>query len=162
MQFEVTRAGIGDEPVVGALRPSGAHRFTEGFVSTFEWEWARTTEDWRPWLSPGVTFILEASGEPHELVAGSRDPHEPSVVHLMAICVHPDLRDTSAADVQVSSVKTWAAEAGATQVRLNVVEGNGPVRRAFSTHSPNHCRTFGQSEVVSYIVMHKLACRRVQ
>jgi len=78
-----------------------------------------------------VTFILEAGGEPRGLVPGSRDPHDFSVVHLMAMWVHPSLRGTGAADELVSSVKDWAGQVGATQVRLNVVESNGRARRCY-------------------------------
>jgi hypothetical protein len=46
------------------------------FGSTYERELARTTEDWRRWLAPGVTFILEASGEPRGLAAGVRDAND--------------------------------------------------------------------------------------
>jgi GNAT superfamily N-acetyltransferase len=43
--------------------------------------------------------------------------------------VHPDLRGTGAANALVSSVKAWAAEVGATQIRLKVVEKNSVARR---------------------------------
>jgi ribosomal protein S18 acetylase RimI-like enzyme len=78
-----------------------------------------------------VTFILKAAGEPRGLVAGSRDPHDFSVVHLMAMWVHPDLRGRGAAQALVSSVKSWAGEVGATKVRLSVVESNGRARRCY-------------------------------
>jgi ribosomal protein S18 acetylase RimI-like enzyme len=45
--------------------------------------------------------------------------------------VHPDLRGTGAALELVSSVQAWAAQAGATEVRLNVVESNGRARRCY-------------------------------
>jgi GNAT superfamily N-acetyltransferase len=145
MQFDVRRAAIGDEPVLRALRLQALTDSPKAFGSTYERELARTTEDWKRWLSPGVTFILEASGEPRGLVAGSRDPHDASVVHLMAMWVHPDLRGTGAADLLVSSVKAWAAEAGATQVRLNVLENNGPARRCYE---PTGFRATGRQGVV--------------
>jgi ribosomal protein S18 acetylase RimI-like enzyme len=131
MQFDVRRAVIGDEPVLRALRLQALRDSPEAFSSTYERELARTTEDWRRWMAPGVTFILEAGGEPRGLVAGSQDPHDFSVVHLMAMWVHPDVRGSGAADALVSSVKVWAAEVGAKQVRLNVVESNSRVRRCY-------------------------------
>jgi ribosomal protein S18 acetylase RimI-like enzyme len=57
-------------------------------------------------------------------VAGSRDPRDATVVELMAMWVHPDLRGKGAADALVSSVKSWGAEVGAAKVRLKVVESN--------------------------------------
>jgi len=131
MRFAVRRAVIGDEPVLRALRLQALTDSPRAFSSTYEREFARTTEDWRRWLAPGVTFLLEAGGGPRGLVAGSRDPHDFSVVHLMAMWVHPDLRGRGAAHALVLSVRTWAAEVGATQVRLNVVESNGRARRCY-------------------------------
>jgi GNAT superfamily N-acetyltransferase len=131
MQFDVRSAVIGDEPVLRALRLQALTDSPGAFSSTYERELARTTEDWRRWLAPGVTFILEAGGEPRGLVVGRRDKNEFSVVHLMAMWVHPDVRGTGAADALVSSVKAWASQVGATQVRLNVVEGNCRARRCY-------------------------------
>lgn len=131
MQFTVRRAAIGDEPVLRALRLQALTDSPSAFGSTYEREVARTTEDWRRWLAPGVTFILEAAGEPRGLVAGVHDPNDALAVHLMAMWVHPDLRGTGAADALVSCVKAWANEVGATQVRLNVVEGNTRAQRCY-------------------------------
>ncbi len=131
MQFSVRRAAIGDEPVLRALRLQALTDSPNAFGSTYEREVARTMEDWRRWLAPGVTFILETTGEPRGLVAGVRDPNDASAVQLMAMWVHPELRGTGASDAFVSFVKSWANEVGATQVRLNVVEGNTRARRYY-------------------------------
>jgi len=131
MHFHVRRAAIGDELVLRALRVQALTDSPRAFSSTLERELARTTVDWQRWMSPGVTFILEANGEARGLVAGGRDKSDPSLVDLMAMWVHPDLRGTGAADALLSSVKTWAAEQGATCVRLNVVENNGRAKRCY-------------------------------
>src|SRR5215472_3904682 len=62
MQFEIRRAGIGDEPVLRALRLEALDDSPSAFGSTYERELARTIADWQRWLAPGVTFILEAGG----------------------------------------------------------------------------------------------------
>lgn len=131
MHFSVRRAVIGDEPVLRAVRLQALTDSPRAFGSTYERELSRTTEDWRRWLAPGGTFLLEVGDEARGMVAGVRDAQNSSVVHLMAMWVHPDHRGTGAADALVSSVKAWAAEVGATQVRLNVVEGNGRARRCY-------------------------------
>ena len=128
MQFIVRRAALGDEPLLRTVRLQALADSPRAFSSTYERELARTTNDWRRWLSPGVTFLLEAGNETRGLVAGIRDSHDTAVVHLMAMWVHPDNRGTGAADALVSAVKAWAAEVGATQVRLNVVESNARAR----------------------------------
>jgi GNAT superfamily N-acetyltransferase len=131
MEFSVRRAVIGDEAVLRELRLAAMVDSPSAFSSTYERELARTTQDWRRWMAPGATFILEGASEPCGLVAGSRDVEDSSVVHLMAMWVRPDIRGTGAADVLVSAVKHWAAEVGAAQVRLNVVESNGRARRCY-------------------------------
>lgn len=131
MKFCVRQAAIGDEAVLRAVRLQALGDSPRAFGSTYERELARTTEDWRRWLAPGGTFLLEVGGEVRGMVAGVRDAQDSSVVHLMAMWVHPDHRGTGAADALVSSVKAWAAEVGAKQVRLNVVEGNERARRCY-------------------------------
>ena len=131
MHFRVRRAVIGDESVLRALRVQALTDSPQAFSSTLERELARTTEDWQRWMSPGVTFILEVGGEPRGLVAGGLEKSDALVVDLMAMWVHPDLRGTGAADALVSSVKNWASEVGAKQVRLQVVENNDRAKRCY-------------------------------
>jgi GNAT superfamily N-acetyltransferase len=124
MEFVVRRAVIGDEGVLRALRMQALTDSPSAFSTTLEREMARTTADWRKWMSPGVTFLLEAGGEARGLVNGSRDPEDASVVLLRAMWVQPEMRGTGAAVALVESVKVWAREMGAKQVRLDVVEKN--------------------------------------
>jgi GNAT superfamily N-acetyltransferase len=131
MQFTVRRAVIGDEQVLRALRVQALTDSPAAFGSTLERELARTTDDWRRWLAPGVTFLLEAHGEHYGLVAGVRAPQDDSVIQLLAMWVHPNLRGTGAADALISSVKQWAADLGATSIRLRVVESNRHARRCY-------------------------------
>jgi|SRR5579864_1340575 len=131
MRFSVRRAVIGDEAVLRAVRLQALTDSPRAFGSTYERELARTTEDWRRWLAPAATFLLEADGEACGMVAGLRDAEDSSLVHLMAMWVHPDQRSTGAADALVSSVKEWATEVGAMQVRLKVVESNERARRCY-------------------------------
>lgn len=132
MGFAVRRAVIGDESVLRELRLQALMDSPRAFSSSYEREAARSTENWRRWMAPGVvTFILEKEGQARGLVAGTRDANEASVAHLMAMWVHPELRGTGAAELLVSSVKAWAAELGATEVRLNVLENNMRARRCY-------------------------------
>lgn len=131
MGFTVRRAALGDELVLRTLRLQALADSPRAFGSTYEREAARTLEDWRRWLSPSATFILEANGEPYGLAAGVPDQNDASVVQLMAMWVHPNARGKGAADALVTSVKSWAAEMGAGSVRLDVVEGNLRARRCY-------------------------------
>lgn len=131
MQFVVRRAAIGDEAELRAVRLQALSDSPQAFSSTYERELARTAEDWRRWVSSAATFLLQVDGQVRGLVAGVPDAHNSSLVDLRAMWVHPECRGTGAADLLVSAVKDWAAETGATQVRLNVVESNVRARRCY-------------------------------
>lgn len=134
MQIRVRRAVSGDEPILRALRLEALSESPAAFGSTYEREVARTPSDWRRWLSPGATFILDDGDRPADpagLVAGVHDQEDRTVVHLMAMWVHPALRATGAADALVASVLAWAVEEGAREVRLQVVKGNDRAERCY-------------------------------
>ena len=103
----------------------------EAFGSTLEREMARTEEDWRKWIAPGVTFFVLADGAPRGLVAGVYDAQDRDRRAFDGDVGIPLIRGSGAADSLVTSVKEWAAEVGASEVRLNVVESNARARRCY-------------------------------
>lgn len=103
----------------------------DAFGSTYERELARTTADWQKWLSPGVTFILEASDGPMGIVAGVRDAADSQVVHLMAMWVDPAARGSGGADALAASVVSWAESEGARIIRLEVMQSNARAIRFY-------------------------------
>ena len=131
MGLEIRRAEIGDEHILRDLRVQALTDAPEAFGSTLERELARTIEDWRRWMAPGVSYFILAENEPRGLVAGVWDAVDRAVVHLMAMWVHPTIRGSGAADLLVGAVKKWAVEFGVTEVRLNVVENNARARRCY-------------------------------
>ena len=131
MGLEIRRAKVRDEHILRDLRVQALTDAPEAFGSTLEKELARTIEDWRRWMAPGVTFLVLAENEPRGLVAGVCDAVNGAVVHLMAMWVDPAIRGSGAADLLVAAVKKWAAEFGATEVRLSVVENNTRARRCY-------------------------------
>jgi ribosomal protein S18 acetylase RimI-like enzyme len=130
----VRRAVPGDERILRELRLQALTDAPDAFSSSYERELARTTEDWRRWLSPGVTLFLEESGAPRGLVAGLHDRENSGLVHLMSMWVHPALRGSGASDALVSEHLTWARSAGATLVRLEVMATNDRARRLYERH----------------------------
>ena len=125
------RAVIGDESLLRDLRLQALTDEPHAFGSTYARELARTVDDWRKWMSPGVTFILEDAGNPRGMVAAARDSKASDAVQLMAMWVHPQLRGSGAADVLVEDVVTWARSQGARVVCLLVVDGNLRARRFY-------------------------------
>lgn len=133
-RFTVRRGVAGDESVLRTLRLEALVEAPESFGSTYPRELARTTEDWRRWLAPGVTLILEDAGVPRGLVAGVRDAEDPSVVHLMAMWVHPVLRGSGAADALVTAHLDWAHAEGARLALVDVFASNDRARRVYERH----------------------------
>lgn len=142
--FSIRRAAPGDEPILRRLRLDALTDAPQAFCSTYERELARTPEDWRRWMSPGVAFILEADGEPKGLVASAVDKDDARVATLMSMWVHPALRGSGAADALVSRVIEWARAMNALVVRLEVVSTNMPAIRFYERQG---FRRTGQSRV---------------
>jgi GNAT superfamily N-acetyltransferase len=138
------RAVGGDEPTLRDLRIQALTDAPEAFGSTLERELARTVEDWRRWLSPGATFILEIAGQPRGLVAARRDDDVPGIVHLMAMWVHPDGRGAGGADALVNEVAAWARAEGADVIQLRVIDTNRLAQRVYER---NGFRSTGRTHV---------------
>jgi GNAT superfamily N-acetyltransferase len=129
--MQTRRAQIGDEEVLRRLRIDALTREPYAFGSTLERELARTIDDWRRWLSPGVVFLLERDSGVCGLVAAAHDESDRSIVDLMAMWVQPDARASGGADLLVAEVVAWARAGGAATVRLQVVRDNLRARRAY-------------------------------
>lgn len=127
----VRRAVVGDEPNLRELRLQALSDAPDAFGSTYERELGRTLWDWRRWLSPGVTFILEGPEGASGIVAGSRDAGDPTIVRLMAMWVHPSIRGSGAGDALVAAVFSWAQAESARVVQLDVVGRNLRARRFY-------------------------------
>jgi ribosomal protein S18 acetylase RimI-like enzyme len=138
------RAVGGDEPTLRDLRIQALTDAPDAFGSTLERELARTAEDWRRWLSPGATFILEIAGQPRGLVAVRRDDDVPGMVHLMAMWVHPDARGSGGADALVDEVAAWARADGADVIQLRVIDSNRLAQRFYER---NGFRSTGRTHV---------------
>ena len=125
------RAAIGDEALLRSLRLEALTLEPYAFGSTYERELARTVEDWRRWMSPGVVFILEDEHGARGMVAAAHDPADHAIVHLMAMWVQPDARGSGGADALVAAVVGWAQSERSRAVRLQVVHDNLRARRFY-------------------------------
>lgn len=132
MVSHVRQAVLGDEPILRALRLEALSDAPEAFGSTYDRELARTTEDWQHWMSPGVTFILDTAEGARGLVAGQQDATALTIIHLMAMWVHPAVRRSGASDELVAAVIDWAASKGAKSVQLDVFQDNTHARRFYT------------------------------
>jgi RimJ/RimL family protein N-acetyltransferase len=143
-KLTIRRAQLGDEPILREIRLQALSDAPAAFGSTYERELARTTADWQRWISPGVTFILEDAAVAQGIVAGLHDADNPTVVHLMAMWVHPKIRGSGGADELVAAVIAWSLSEGAKSVQLKVIEGNDRARRCYERNGFRHT---GQEEI---------------
>jgi GNAT superfamily N-acetyltransferase len=88
-------------------------------------------DEWRRWLAPAATFLLQGDEGPDGIVAGRKDEEDPAVVWLLSMWVDPSRRGRGGADALVNAVVRWAAAEGAAEVRLQVVEANHRARRFY-------------------------------
>ncbi|MBX5481199.1 MAG: GNAT family N-acetyltransferase [Myxococcaceae bacterium] len=116
------------------LRIEALTEAPEAFSSTLAREKARTEADWRRWLSPGITLLLEEAGVARGLVAGALDRDDAHIAHLMAMWIDPALRGSGTADLLVQAHFDWARSAGARVVRLGVIDTNARARRLYERH----------------------------
>ena len=137
----VRQAHVGDEPILRDLRLQALSDSPSAFGSTYERELARTTSDWRKWLSPSATFLLESADGAQGLVCAVPDETDAAVVHLMAMWVSPRVRGLGAGDDLVAAVIAWAASKGAHVVRLEVMKANAHARHCYER---NGFRPVGQ------------------
>ena len=129
--FTVRQAQPGDEDTLRAVRIEALSDAPEAFGSTLERELARTSEDWRRWMSPGAVFILYDGDQACGLVAGAAREDDPAVVQLMAMWVHPSRRGSGAGGALVAALIDWARAQGAHEVQLRVVKTNQRARRLY-------------------------------
>ena len=133
--LHVRRAAVGDERLLRELRLEALTDAPVAFGSTYARELARTTEDWRRWISPpAATFVLEVGGQPRGMVAAMPEPDAAAGFQLMAMWVHPDMRGRRGAAALVAAVVDWARTQGAQSVRLYVVDTNARARRCYEKH----------------------------
>jgi ribosomal protein S18 acetylase RimI-like enzyme len=131
IERSVRRAVLGDEPILREVRLQALSDAPDAFGSTYERELARTPADWQRWMSPGATFILYEPAGARGIIAGLRDETDPTVVHLMAMWVHPKIRGSGGADELVAAVVVWARSEDAKLVRLKVMQGNDRARHFY-------------------------------
>jgi len=100
------------------------------FGSRYEDEAGRDPSLWLRWVTGGSTFVAE-DGAWHGLVAVYLDGDDASLCHLGAMWVDPRQRGRGLGHRLLDAGIGWAREAGATSIRLGVVDGNAAASRAY-------------------------------
>lgn len=111
------------------LRALQDARFAYG--STYEREQARVPEDYRTWVTDGVTLVAEDDDGWHAIGHGRLDKTKPSLAYVMAMWVAPEHRGTHVGAAILDTLMEWARQQGASTVSLGVTEGNAPAEALY-------------------------------
>ena len=101
------------------------------FGSTVEREQDRAPEDYRPWITDGITFVAEDDDGWHGLGHGRLDKEKPSLAYVMAMWVEPAYRGTKVGALILDTVMDWARAQGASAISLGVTDGNSPAEALY-------------------------------
>jgi GNAT superfamily N-acetyltransferase len=116
-----------EEAELGLLRELRLRALSDdpsAFGRTYGEEFPRAPETYAPWVTEGVTVVAESDDGWHGLGAASVDKDDFFVAHVYSMWVEPELRGTGIGRDLLQTLLGWAWEAGATRVRVGVVEGN--------------------------------------
>lgn len=133
--MHVRRATLDDIDTIRSLRLQALTDSPDAFGSTYARELARSDDDWRRWIEPNPTYLLDdATGEAVGIVAATRDEEDQTTTMLMALWIRPASRGSGGGDLLVNAVLHWATVTQSTSVQLCVIDGNGPAQRLYERH----------------------------
>ncbi|MBV8959525.1 MAG: GNAT family N-acetyltransferase [Actinobacteria bacterium] len=101
------------------------------YGSSYERERDRDPEEYRSWITNGVTFVAEDEEGWHALGHGRLDAVTPSLAYVMAMWVAPERRGTKLGATILDTVIDWARQQGASMVSLGVTDGNSPAQKLY-------------------------------
>jgi ribosomal protein S18 acetylase RimI-like enzyme len=117
-----------DWPIWRELRQAALAEAPYAFGSTLaEWQGSGDREDrWRARLGiPGaLNLVAVVDGRPAGMASGVPDEHAEGSVELISMWVSPVARGRGVGDLLIREVERWAAECGATSLRLAVMPDN--------------------------------------
>jgi ribosomal protein S18 acetylase RimI-like enzyme len=112
------------------LRLSALQDSPEAFGMTYEAQARMDDETWEHLVTDRATdpsiasFIAETEGTPIGMAVCRLDPDHPTVAHVFAMWVAPVARRKGAGRALVDACTRWARSKDATEVELQVTEGN--------------------------------------
>lgn len=126
--MQVRRAVPGDEPILRWLRIEALTDAPHAFGSTLERERARTEDDWRRWVDPGPTWLLEDDGTPLGLTGVFLRPD--GAAEVVSMWVREEARGTGAAEALMRAAMEWGVDHG-IELRLHATKGNDRAQRFY-------------------------------
>jgi hypothetical protein len=122
---------VDDSETVRACRVRALLDAPEAFSSTYEREVAFPRTLWveRLGQASNATFLCDADGDSCGIATIVREGDDSQIGWLVGMWVAPSARGTGAADLLVTAVLLWSAEACLETVRLHVTAGNDRAER---------------------------------
>lgn len=134
MAIEVRRATTEDWRKVRDVRLAALQEAPYAFGSSHGRERDRPAARWREWIArePGAVFLALGEGGRPVGIDGVYVDDE-GHMRLVAMWVEPQSRRSGAARALTRAVLDWARAAGATEVVLDVTDGNEPAIRLYQS-----------------------------
>ncbi len=139
--MSVRRIDPADAAALRRLRLAALLDEPTAFASTYEFESARTDEEWALRAAAGsagtrqVTFFADIDGDLVGLVGAYRDAPASARVHLVSMWVAPAARRKGIGRHLIAGVVTWAHGTNATDVALWVTQGNAAAEELYKVSS---------------------------
>ncbi len=102
------------------------------FVATHADEVLLDDLTWRARMASGQLAALDPDGRAVAMAAVIPVEGEPCHRELVGVWVDPAVRGAGVARTVIELAVGWAGDAGATEVTLRVLEGNGPARALYT------------------------------
>ena len=101
------------------------------YGGSYEGEKDREPEEYRSWITEGVTVVAEDDDGWHGMGHGRLDKVTPSLAYVMAMWVTPARRGTKLGADILDTLIEWARRQGASTVSLGVTDGNSPAETLY-------------------------------
>ena len=124
----IRRVAFAEAAVVKAVRLRSLAADPASFASTYAREAAFAEDEWTDWAlgdasgDDKTTLLAMRGGEAVGLVAAYRDEREPSVFHVVAMWVAPEVRRAGIGRRLLGEIEAWIASSGGASVQLTVAD----------------------------------------
>ncbi len=130
--IEIRRASPDEWKTVREVRLAALRDSPDWFWAVYDEELDKPEAWWRRFIEAGAWFIAYEEANPVGIAAAIHDRDlEDSSRRLISMWVAPHVRNRGIGTQLVDAVKAWARDDGATQLELEVTEGNDAAARLY-------------------------------
>lgn len=124
----IRRVTVTDGPVVKAVRLRSLATDPVSFASTYAREAGFAQDEWTEWAARDAagdemtTLLAMRAGEPVGIVAAYCDEEEPSLFHIVALWVAPEVRRAGIGRRLLGEIEEWISSSGGECAQLLVAD----------------------------------------